>query len=69
MMNCESSSLNNSALGELRNAEVTAAGNNDAGPPIFEAARYGTAGDLLLLPRNNTPPNKRAVDLAVRASF
>jgi electron transfer flavoprotein alpha subunit len=46
-MKCKRSCLNNSVLGWLRNAEATAAVNNDAGPPIFKAARYGTAGDFL----------------------
>lgn len=50
-MKHENSCLNNS-LGTLRNAKATSAVNKEADAPIFKAARYGTAGDLLqILPR------------------
>jgi len=46
MVKCENSCLINS-LGTLRNTKATSAVNKDADTPIFKAAHYGTAGDLL----------------------
>jgi hypothetical protein len=47
MVKCENSCLNNSVSGYLRNAKAAATVNKDADAPIFKAAHYGAAGDLL----------------------